>query len=355
MVKRQPSDRAPLPDFPLWHGIPRMVPPPFGLPRLPLVAAEPPPQPTLTRAPATSASTSTSTSPLTPASPHSSVSRHPATPYPGTDYRPPPRHSTPSPPSTRPAPFGRLALLATVGVLTAAATYTVLQRTSSPSRAPTPAPTAQPHTKQHPATPRPTQTETPPSSAPSSSTPSSPGLTTFPDAISAIASAPLVHYVGEQAARQWDASSWDIYVTAEGNIIGTETVDAEQFNVLIYGNAVYFETPDHPNTWIGDDSLAEALPSGLDTPSELAAKLGNALPGGQQQTTSLGGTPAIAADTKAGVLFFSADTPQTLLRIDSTNSSGGPVEMNVHPTTPTERRQVEQQLATDVQEVGSEQ
>jgi hypothetical protein len=164
----------------------------------------------------------------------------------------------------------------------------------------------------------------------------------------------MVHYVGEQAAPQWDASSWDIYVTADGYAIGTETVDAEQFNVLIHGDAAYFETPAHPTTWITDNSLSEALPSGLDTPSELAAKLGNALPGNQQQTTPLDdGTPAIAADTKAGVLFFSAATPQTLLRIDSTNSSGGSVEMNVHPTTPTERQQVERQLATDVQEFGS--
>jgi hypothetical protein len=163
----------------------------------------------------------------------------------------------------------------------------------------------------------------------------------------------MVHYVGEQAATQWDASSWDIYVTADGYVIGTETVDAEQFNVLIYGDAAYFETPTSQTTWIIDSSLAKALPSGLDTPSELAAKLGDALPGAQQQTTSLDGTPAIAADTKAGVLFFSAATPQTLLRIDSTNSSGGSVEMNVHPTTPTERQQVERQLATDVQEFGS--
>jgi hypothetical protein len=166
----------------------------------------------------------------------------------------------------------------------------------------------------------------------------------------------MVHYVGEQAAPQWDASSWDIYVTADGSVIGTETVDAEHFNVLIYSDAAYFQTPASQTMWIIDNSLAKALPSGLDTPSELAAKLGNALPGSQQQTTSLDdGTPAVAADTKVGVLFFSAANPQTLLRVDSTNFSGGSVEMNVHPTTPTERKQVEQQLATDVQEVGSEQ
>ncbi len=338
MVKRQTSDRAPLPDFPLWHGIPRMAPPPFGPPRLPLVAAEPPP-PTLTRAPAAMA---TSTSPLTPASPHP-VSRHPAAPYPGTDYRPPPRYSAPTPKPDRPGPFGRIALLATVGVLTAAAIYTVLQRTSSPSPAPTPAPTAQPRPKQHSATARPIQT------------PSSLGLGTFPDAVSAIASASMVHYVGDRAAPQWDASSWDIYVTADGYSIGTETVHAQQFNVLIYGDAAYAENPTRQNAWINDNSLAEALPGGLDTPSGLAAKLNNALPGTQQQTTSLDGIPAIAADTKAGVMFFSAATPKTLLRIDSTDSSGDSVEMNVHPTTPTERKHVEQQLATDVQEVGSEQ
>jgi hypothetical protein len=164
----------------------------------------------------------------------------------------------------------------------------------------------------------------------------------------------MVHYVGEQAAPQSDASSWDIYVTADGHIIGTETVHAQQFNVLIYGDAAYVENPTRQNAWINDNSLAEALPSGLDTPSELAAKLNNALPGSQQQTTSLDGIPAIAADTKAGVMFFSAATPQTLLRIDSTNSAGGPVEMNVHPMTPTEQNRVEQQLTTDVQAVGSE-
>jgi hypothetical protein len=165
----------------------------------------------------------------------------------------------------------------------------------------------------------------------------------------------MIHYVGDRAAPQWDASSWDIYVTADGYIIGTETVHAQQFNVLIYGDAAYFETPAHQTTWISDNSLAEALPGGLDTPSELAAKLYNALPGTQQQTTSLDGTSAIVADTQAGVMFFSAATPQTLLRIDSTTSSGDSVEMNIHPTTPTGRKHVEQQLATDVQEVGSEQ
>lgn len=372
MVKRQASDRAPLPDFPLWHGIPRMVPPQFGPPKLPLVAAAPPPA-TLTRAPAASTSAgvpgppttmvsgaSYGTSRLTPASSSSVGWHHPATPYSDADYRPPPRYqssSTRRPEPQQSAPFGRIALLIALGVLTAAATYTVLNRTSSSNPTPTPAPTT-PRSGQH--SPTPTHHSQSPTPTPSATVSASPTVTplesqtgdTFPDAVSAIESTSMIHYVGQQAALQSDASNWDVYVTSAGNLVGTETVDGVQYNVLVVNGNAYFQNPNHQIGWSYDSSLAQAFPSGLDTPAALAAKLRGLLPGTQEQSTTFNGSSAIAVQTRTDVLFFSTTSPDSLIGIDSVNSAGGSVETAVEPTTSDERRQEERILEADAQQAG---
>jgi hypothetical protein len=339
MVKRQQNERTQLPEFPLWHGIPRMVPPPFGPPKLPLAPAEPP-------APSTPPSALASTSQLTPASSLPANNWRPATPYPGADYRPPPRY-TPPPEPSQPIPFGRIAVLASVVVIFAAAAYTVLHHAPSVAATPTATPTVQPRPKQHPAPTTIAIQTLPPSPTESGDT--------FPDAVNAIAAESMIHYAGQQEAAPWDASSWDIYVTADGSMFGTETVQAEQFNVLIFNGVAYFENSTRQDAWsTGDDGLVQALPGSLlDTPTGLADKLRNSLPGTQQLSTSLDGTPSIAVDTDAGQLYFSAATPQTLLRIDSINSSGGDVETQIKPTTSAERRQINRDLLADIQQVGA--
>ncbi|HET9170384.1 MAG TPA: hypothetical protein VFN97_13150 [Actinospica sp.] len=320
MVKRLASDRTPVPvpEFPLWHGIPRLVPPPFGPARLPLVAAEPPPA-ALTPAPARPTATVW----------------HPATPHPGADYRPPPRHRAPAPDPEpqRLVPIASIAALALVGLFAAAATYVVLHRTSAVT--PAPAPTRRTATAR-------------PSPTPSQTTRS------FTAAVSAIASASMIHYVGRQAAPQWEASSWDVYVTADGSMIGTETVEGRRFDVLAVGDGAYFEVAGRRNAWTTDSGLADALPAGLDAPNELAAEVGENLPGSAQETAFLDAAPAIVVVTRAGELYFSAANPQTLLRIDSVNPSGGSVETDVEPTSSTERDQVAGQLAAEAREVGAE-
>ncbi|MBR7826195.1 hypothetical protein KDK95_07770 [Actinospica sp. MGRD01-02] len=373
MVRRQASDRAPLPDFPLWHGIPRMVPPQFGPPKLPLVAPAPPAA-TLTRAPASSASPALpgpptamvsgatyGTSRLTPASSSSVGWHHPATPYSDADYRPPPRYTRPVASRPKPAqgaPLGRIALLVAVGILTAAATYTVLNRTSYSNPSPTPAPTT-PRSGLH--SPTPTRHSHSPTPSPSATVSPSPTVTpletgaggTFPDAVSAIESTSMIHYVGQQAGPESEASSWDVYVTAAGSLIGTETVAGEQYNVMVVDGDVYFQNPDHPIGWSYDSSLEEALPSGLDTPSALAAELRALLPGIQEQSATFDGSSAIAVQTRTGVLFFSTNSPDSLIGIDSVNAAGGSVETAIEPTTPDERRQQERILDADAREVGA--
>jgi hypothetical protein len=371
MAKRQASDRAPLPDFPLWRGIPRMVPPQFGPPKLPLVAPAPPPA-TLTRAPASGASpvvpgppaamvsgAAYGTSRLTPASSSSVGWHHPATPYSDADYVPPPRF-TPSvasrPETARGAPLGRIALLAAVGVLTAAATYTVLNRTSSSNPSPAPALTT-PRSGQHSPTPTP-HSHSPATSATVSSSPTVMPLetqagNTFPDAVSAIESTPVIHYVGRQAGPESDASNWDVYVTAAGNLIGTEIVAGEQYNVMVVDGDAYFQNPNHQIGWSYDSSLAQALPGGLDTPPALAAELRDLLPGTQEQSTSFDGSSAIAVQTRTDVLFFSTNSPDGLIGIDTVNAAGGSVETAIEPTTSDERGQEERILDADARQVGA--
>ncbi|HWG22620.1 hypothetical protein [Actinospica sp.] len=306
--KRRTSDLPQPPDFPLWQGIPRMVPPPFGPPRLPLVPAEPLPA-ALSTAQAAAPATSTATvraaglaaglaaGPATPAStPTAWYSPAPIpTPIPAANltpnYRRPPIHATPPPARPAPFPVVRTAILLGLALLAAAATYTALHRASSP------APTADP----------------------------------FAEAVSALANEPVIHYVSAQT---------DIYVTADGEEVGTSTRGGERINILVVGGAMYYEPVNFQNDWT-------PTPNDLDTPPprSLAAQLRSALPGTHEHPTSVNGVPALAADTNAGELYVSATSPYRVLRIDS---------LTLAPMTTADDKQVYAQVIKDVRQLAAE-
>ncbi|HTJ69642.1 MAG TPA: hypothetical protein VL551_19045 [Actinospica sp.] len=263
MSKRQ------LPDFPLWHGVPRVVPPPFGPARLPLVPAEPPAA-TLTRAPVAA---------------HSPAPAPPRQPY----QQRPQLYVVPTPPRRVPLRFVRTLALAALAVVTAAATYTVLHRDDAPQSAP---------------------------------------VDPFSQAVSALANTPVIHYV---------TSTADIYVTSDGEEIGTTTRDGQRVDILVVGSAMYFEPAGYRNDWT-------PTPNDLDTPTPgaLAAQIRSALPGARRQTTSLNGVHAVVAATKSGAVYVSATAPYRVLRVDS---------LTLEPMTAAEDKQVYDQVVRDVREV----
>ena len=326
------DDELVAPDWPLWHGVPRMAPPPFGRPGLSAKRAVSSAAGLSTSStgvvPHTAAARQTQPAPTPPPSPAATPPSEPRRPTTIGMLTPPMQpvsaHARPAPPrASRP-----VVLTAAVTLLTVAAVYVTMHRSQTSVSGP---------------------------KKPSVASQSAPGTVALSQAVSELADEPVIEYHGEQTAENWSATSWDIYVTADGDRIGTALLDGEKVSILVVGGATYVQAPANllgstpaatEHTWVtGADTLIDDLPAGLETPSVLAARLHDALLGTHAQTTSFDGTAAIEESTTAGELYVTTSSPYRVLGFVSAATGG--VVQSFKTTTSDADNQVYRQLISE--------
>lgn len=305
--RRADSDMS---DWPLWQGVPRMVPPPFGPPPKVRVAA-----------PRTAIDASTGQSGTWTLPPVSAAS----TATPPVAARPTPDRDARR--SVLPA-----GLAAVVLALAVVAGYQLLWNRPS-------APAAQ-------------------------------TITPIYDAAANLAAQPVLHYSGSQGTTSWDMYVTDSgeqigTVTLNGAKIGTLTVGEVTYlhvpqNLLIQLPSGVTATS-LTGRWItGDAALTGLLPTSLGTPSELATRLERALkqvrgfPTASASATSVNGVPALAVDTAEGELYVSASAPYRVLSIVVDQPrGGGRTQVDLEPMTTADQKQAWQQIIDETRQLGS--
>ncbi len=203
--------------------------------------------------------------------------------------------------------------------------------------------------------------------------PAAQGITPLYEAAAGLEAQPILHYKGSQGA-----TSWDMYVTESGDQIGAVTFNGARIETLTVGGVTYLQVPQNlpdlliqlpsgvtaaslTGKWItGDTALAGLLPTSLGTPSALATRLEGALErvsGFPTATaaarTSVSGVPALAVETADGELYVSASAPYRVLRIVDPPRGGGQVQNDLEPVTAAEQKQARTQIIDDTRQLSS--
>jgi hypothetical protein len=333
MSNRHARARAAMPDWPLWHGIPRMVPPQLGPRPAPRTAGagQAAGSGTLNALPRLESAATLASRDPRPTSPHSvapptAANQHSYTPL---------KLSAPAP---APAPtrsglsYALITVVTAVAVSAAVAAFGLLHHT--------------PRTQAAAATTRSSAARQSVPTAPQSSMP-------FTQAVDDLAALPIVHYAGElvsDAGNDDAPTSWDVYVTAGGDEVGTETLNGEQVGMLVVNETAYFQAPENllgtspvgvpasalQNTWVtGDSALAASVPPGLDTPGALATELRG------------------ASQTAVGAVYLSTTSPYSIVRVDSVTPTGESVSTELEPMTEDAERAALSTLIADTRQLAS--
>lgn len=201
------------------------------------------------------------------------------------------------------------------------------------------------------------------------SAPAAQSMTPIYDAAANLAAQPVLHYSGSQGA-----DSWDMYVTDSGEQIGAVTMNGAKIDTLTVGGVTYVQVPQNlliqlPSgvtatsligRWItGDTALTGLLPTSLGTPATLATRLERALkqvsgfPTATASATSVNGVPALAVKTTEGELYVSASAPYRVLSIVDSPKGGGQAEDDLEPMTAVEQQQAWKQIIDETRQLGS--
>ncbi|MBO0806433.1 MAG: hypothetical protein J2P25_25570 [Nocardiopsaceae bacterium] len=158
---------------------------------------------------------------------------------------------------------------------------------------------------------------------------------------------PMLRYSGSSSG-----VNWNVVVSSGGQELGSFTVDGQRVGVMKVGGRTFVKPPPglignlpgdlHASQlrgkWLtGDDTLTTELPSGLDTPAQLAKgfqadlKDGSDFPHIGAAPVRYDGTPALAATLRSGkhgkhkdgTLYVTASEPYRVLGARTTGKSGG--------------------------------